>query len=81
MDVNWYLPEKIAREELRGRVTRAEVGSLAGAAQRHRTRRLVGAALVELGRMLLGESSSSVSGGTPSRGTLVPASAQGSQSE
>ena len=61
MDVNWYTAEIMMQETLHAQRAEAEVAHLAATARRHRTRRRIGAALIKLGRVLVGESSVPVS--------------------
>jgi hypothetical protein len=69
MDINWYTFEKIVDEALRARRANAQVARLAAIAGLHRTRRLIGTALITLGRALVAESSSPVSERTALSGT------------
>ena len=64
MDVNWYVLETMVDEELRARRAKAEVARLTAIGRRNPTRRLIGTALIKLGRRLVAESSSPVSEGT-----------------
>jgi hypothetical protein len=68
MDVNWYAAETMVQETLHAQRAKAEVASLAATARLHRTRRGMGAALIKLGRALVGESCAPVSGQAPVRG-------------
>jgi hypothetical protein len=60
MDFNWYTFEKIVHETLGARRARAEAARLAAVAPRYWARRLIGTALVKLGRPLVVEASSPV---------------------
>ena len=64
MDVNWYVLEMMVDEELRARRAKAEVAHLTAIVRRHPTRRLIGTALIKLGRTLVAESRSPVAEGT-----------------
>lgn len=68
MDVNWYAAETMIQERLHAQRAKAEVARLAALARRYRTRRGIGAALIKLGRALVGESCAPVSEQTPVRG-------------
>ena len=68
MDVNWYTAEIMLQETLHARRAKAEVARLAAIARQYRTRRRIGAALIKLGRTLVGESSAPVSEQTAVRG-------------
>ena len=70
MDVNWYAAETIVQETHRARRAKAEVARLAAIARPHRTRRGIGAALIKLGRALVGESSTPVSEQSAVRGAI-----------
>ena len=68
MDVNWYAAETIVQETLHARRAKDEMARLAATARPYRTRRGIGAALLKLGRALVGESSAPVSEQTAARG-------------
>ena len=61
MDVNWYTAEIMIQETLHARRAKAEVAHLGAIAPQYGTRRRIGAALIKLGRALVGESSAPVS--------------------
>jgi hypothetical protein len=54
MDVNWYAAETIVQETLHARRAKAEMARLAATARPYRTCRGIGAALLKLGRALVG---------------------------
>jgi hypothetical protein len=68
MDVNWYAAEIMVRETLHAQRASAEMARLAAIARQYRTPRGIGAALIKLGRALVGESSAPVSEQTAARG-------------
>jgi hypothetical protein len=68
MDVNWYAAETMVQETLHAQRARAEMARLAAIARQYRTPRGIGAALIKLGRALVGESSAPVFEQTAARG-------------
>jgi hypothetical protein len=72
MDVNWYSAETMIQERLHAQRAKAEVEHLAAIVRQHRTRRSIGAALIKLGRALVGESGTPVSEQTVVSNTSAP---------
>jgi hypothetical protein len=65
---NWYTAEIMIQETRHAQRARAEMARLAAIARPYRTRRRIGAALIKLGRALVGESGAPVSEQTAVRG-------------